>query len=141
MSYVKFKGEFAKLKGMGYTFQKLFAANYMVWRKGELSIWKNGSELVIGDFDSYELIKFFRTLPILEVYSKSSLLGFYKVYNKDHTTFKYCGYNKKDRARIKKLPIDRWVHETIEMQTVDDLRKLNDLKWYEPIIPYVHDEL
>ena len=40
--YVKFTGDYSKLKGMGFTFQKLFANNYMQWERNSFRVWKKG---------------------------------------------------------------------------------------------------
>lgn len=43
--YLKFTGDYAKLKSMGYTFQKLFARNYQQWNNGIFRIWRKGTEV------------------------------------------------------------------------------------------------
>ena len=44
---IKFTGEYGKLKDMGFTFQKLYASNYMQWHHEatELRVWKKGAEV------------------------------------------------------------------------------------------------
>lgn len=56
MKYIKFIGRKSDLKGMGYTFQKLFAMNYNCWHKSidEYSeqavwIWDKGKQVEIMD--------------------------------------------------------------------------------------------
>lgn len=45
-----FTGEWKDLKGMGYSFHKLYAANYICYQKDDVLIWKKGSEVGIDDF-------------------------------------------------------------------------------------------
>ena len=59
--YIKFTGDYSKLKYMGYTFQKLYAGNYMQWAKqggGEWSpttrVWKKGADVTIDCLTNYE---------------------------------------------------------------------------------------
>lgn len=52
--YIKFTGEYAKLKELGYVFQKLFANNYMQWNNNGFRVWKKGAELTIDKFTNYE---------------------------------------------------------------------------------------
>ena len=48
--YIKFTGDYAKLKSMGYVFQKLYASNYMQWCHEDtgIRVWKRGSDVSIG---------------------------------------------------------------------------------------------
>jgi len=56
--HIHFKGDYAKLKSMGYAFQKLYASNYMQWcsdkGEGDLRVWKKGAELTITPFINNE---------------------------------------------------------------------------------------
>jgi hypothetical protein len=59
--YIKFTGDYSKLKSMGYEFQKLFANDYMQWSKrsgNEYSpttrIWKKGAEVTMDRLTNYE---------------------------------------------------------------------------------------
>jgi len=59
--YIKFVGDYSKLKSMGYEFQKLFAGNYMQWCKrsdGKFSsstrIFKKGAEVCLDRLTNYE---------------------------------------------------------------------------------------
>ena len=47
MSYIKFTGEFGKLKSMGFEFQKLYASNYMQWCNDETRVWKKGCDVTM----------------------------------------------------------------------------------------------
>ena len=60
-NYIKFTGDYSKLKSMGYEFQSLFASNYMQWSKrsdGEHSpttrVWKKGAEVTMDRLTNYE---------------------------------------------------------------------------------------
>lgn len=45
--YIKFTGDFGKLKSMGYEFGKLFASNYMQWSRGGTRVWKKGGDVTL----------------------------------------------------------------------------------------------
>ena len=61
MGYVKFTGDYSKLKSMGYTFQRLYAANYMQWNRGDLRVWRKGSDITHDEFNLYDFISFMRS--------------------------------------------------------------------------------
>lgn len=52
--YIKFTGNYSQLKHMGYTFQKLYASNYMQWENDGFRVWKRGAELTIDRLTNYE---------------------------------------------------------------------------------------
>jgi len=59
--FIKFTGDYSKLKSMGYEFQALYASNYMQWSKasdGEWSpttrVWKKGTEVTMDALTNYE---------------------------------------------------------------------------------------
>lgn len=54
MKYIKFVGDYSKLKFRGYSFQRLFASNYMQWEKNGLRVWKKGAELTIDELTNFE---------------------------------------------------------------------------------------
>jgi hypothetical protein len=54
VNYIKFVGDYSSLKNKGYTFQKLFAGNYMQWEKNGFRVWKKGAELTIDRLTNYE---------------------------------------------------------------------------------------
>ncbi len=64
VGYVRFTGDYAKLKEMGYTFQKLYANNYMQWEKGGIRIWKKGSDITFDEGDLYTMLKFLEGNPV-----------------------------------------------------------------------------
>lgn len=47
--FVKFTGDFSELKKLGYSFQKLYAANYQQWNKDNIRVWKKGQEVTHDD--------------------------------------------------------------------------------------------
>lgn len=77
--YLKFTGKYAELKHLGYTFQKLFAGNYMSWSKGGVFIFKKGSDVTHGNIDLFKLFKFLETGP--EITIRKGNLSFYKFYS------------------------------------------------------------
>ena len=63
--YIKFTGDYSKLKSMGYEFQKLFANDYMQWSKNSgdewsptTRIWKKGAEVTMDRLTNYEGVFF-----------------------------------------------------------------------------------
>lgn len=48
--YVRFTGDFAQLKKLGYDFQKLYAANYQQWNKGSVRVWRKGSDVTLDQY-------------------------------------------------------------------------------------------
>lgn len=106
--YVKFTGDYSKLKGMGFTFQKLFAGNYMQWEKNGFRVWKKGAELEHNDFNLFKLIKFLRTKPVLRSWDSNPngvrgaiTYSFYKFYS-DPDENEY-NYYPTDEANNKKM--------------------------------------
>jgi len=132
--YLKFVGEYKQLQSMGYTFQKLFAGNYMSWRKDDLIIWKRGAELCIDNHDSCALVKFFHTNPYCTRNQQS--IFFYKVYKDDsYTDFKYMGSSTKELTKLRKMRDNDKDHlivtEYITVKTMDALKELAELKWFK----------
>ena len=62
MEYIKFTGDFAELKKMGYKFHKLYARNYMCWMKGTLAIWKKGSDVQMDEFRNFLAVAILRMI-------------------------------------------------------------------------------
>lgn len=58
--FIEFSGDYSKLKSMGFSFQKLYAGNYMQWAHSDSEfgsstrIWKKGSEVTIDRLTNYE---------------------------------------------------------------------------------------
>lgn len=77
--YVKFTGDYSKLKSMGFTFQKLFANNYMQWEKDHFRVWKGGHDITHDEYNLFKLISFIENNPLVEVRSSmfnNELLGY-----------------------------------------------------------------
>lgn len=146
--YLKFTGEFAKLKSMGYEFQKLFAANYMQWHKNGLRIFKRGSDITHGNIDLYKLVKFIRnTTSPDHVRMSEKHVSFYKFYsNADTNEYDYYpmteenkkkyGDNMKQWGKVKdNTPKDKlppyMTTEIVRKSMLLDLEELNKLGWYE----------
>lgn len=87
--YVKFTGDYSKLKDMGYGFQKLYASNYMQWEKNGFRIWKKGHDITHDEYNLYKLITFFRTNPKMRITS----------YKDGQTTFVFYKFYKDAKAR------------------------------------------
>jgi hypothetical protein len=75
---LKFIGKFTDLKGMGYTFHKLYAMNYKVYMKDGILIWVAGRDVEFNNIDHSAKI------------AKMILDGTYPVYEED------TGYGDKD---------------------------------------------
>lgn len=43
--YVRFLGDYAELKSLGYGFQKLYARNHQQWHKEGVRVWRKGAEV------------------------------------------------------------------------------------------------
>lgn len=52
--YIRFLGDYSKLKSMGFAFQKLYASNYMQWCKGTTRVWKKGQEVTHDRLTNFE---------------------------------------------------------------------------------------
>jgi len=106
--YVKFTGDYSKLKGMGFTFQKLFAGNYMQWEKDGFRVWKKGAELEHNEFNLFKLIKFLRTEPEMRSWDSNphatrgdKTYMFYKFYsNVDENEYDYYPATEANRKKM-----------------------------------------
>ncbi len=52
--YIKFVGDYGKLKSMGFEFCRLFASNYMQWCNNETRVWKKGEEVTLDRLTNFE---------------------------------------------------------------------------------------
>ncbi len=152
--YVKFTGDYSKLKSMGFTFQKLFAGNYMQWEKNGFRVWKKGAELEHNEYNLFKLITFLRTNPEMRSWDSNpngnrggKTYSFYKFYsNPDENIYDYYPM---DEANIQKYRDNTflWSDEggydennpppylgtsvCVGDAQLDFLRELNDMGWYE----------
>lgn len=151
--YVKFTGEYSKLKGMGFTFQKLFAGNYMQWEKNGFRVWKRGAELEHNEYNLFKLIKFLRTNPELQSWDSkpNGVRGgktymFYKFYSDpDNNVYDYYPATEANRKKLADNSMlwgaDKYDEDNpppylgtsicIGDKQLDFLRELNDMGWYE----------
>lgn len=158
--YVKFTGDYKKLKSMGFEFQKLYASNYMQWCKNHFRVWKKGSDITHDDYDLYKLITFLRTNPTVRSYKDKEgnleSITFYKFRdsNDDPYNYYYAERNEENDKRYAdnnkawtNLPKDcpdedlphsyDWVW--VKKDTLDFLQELKDLGWYE-LVEYNKEE-
>lgn len=87
--WVKFTGDYAELKNMGFEFQKLYGNNYMQWSKNGFRVWKRGHDITHDSYNLYKLISFLRTEPIAKKYKDDGSIVIFKFYDKED---KYKGY-------------------------------------------------
>ena len=92
--YLKFTGDYAQLKHMGYTFQKLFAGNVMTWNKGDIWIHKREGYMYHSTLSLYRLVTFLDTNPVgrrhvgATTYYKFYAVGKVRTID-DHRNFEY----------------------------------------------------
>lgn len=145
--YVKFTGDYSMLKSMGFTFQKLFASNYMQWCRDGLRIWKKGSDITHDSYDLYKLIKFLRTEPDLRNY-KTGNFGAYQFYSDpDRNIYDYYPVTEENIKKYRDN-MELWSSKeydednpppylgsmfSISKDVIEQLQELNKLGWYELI--------
>lgn len=116
--YVKFTGDYSKLKSMGFTFQRLFAGNYMQWHRDHYRVWKKAAELEHDEYNLFKLITFLRTKPLMKkhiMHNGEESYSFYKMYyGTDHNPHAY-NYHPYDEETTKKFrDYYQAVHQHIE---------------------------
>ena len=153
--YIKFTGQYNKLKSMGYYFQKLYASNYMQWcfdkpqeykNDTGIRIWKKGADLSIDRVVNH-------TGAFLEVLLNDGvkmrdkpLYGkpYGVVYTNRETgelTGDDTGYFNQQKAwgdacrdkneeLLDTLPMD-WESVVVNTRMMDELRRLHDMGWIE----------
>lgn len=152
--YVKFLGDYSKLKSMGFTFQKLYANNYMQWSKDGFRIWKKGGDITHDDYNLFKLIRFMRTNPVMRTWDSNpngnrgeKTYSFYKFYSDpDENIYDY--YPADEENRQKYLDNMHLYSEAggydennpppylgdsicIGQKQLDFLQELNKMGWYE----------
>lgn len=143
-NYLKFTGSYPNLKRLGYTFQKLYANNYMSWSKNGIFIFKKGADITHGELNLHKLITFLRGKPAVRPYDTG--IVFYKFYSDpDTNTYEYYPYTDENRDKYS-ANLDEWGKYDGEsgeeapeyMATVmvgnnvlAQLEELNKLGWYE----------
>jgi hypothetical protein len=148
--YVKFLGDYSKLKSMGFTFQKLYAGNYMQWEKDHFRVWKKGSDITHDRYNLFKLIRFLETTPLLkkhEFRGGKVSYSFFKFYiNVDENVYDYFPHNEENSNRYteylsdmsayikdKTLPRPAYLGdwEWVDQKTIDFIKELKDMGWYE----------
>lgn len=153
LGYLKFTGDYAELKNLGYKFQKLFANNYMSWSKNRVFIFKKGSDITHGNIDLYKLVMFLKTNPIVRSNGKS--ISFFKFYtNEDTNEYEYYPITKENITKYR-ANLDEWgkwdkdsgiqAPECMSMEHVgndlmEQIKELTDRGWVEPTV-YTEEEL
>lgn len=145
--YVKFTGDYSKLKTIGYKFQKLYASNYMQWNKGDLRVWRKGSDITHDEFNLYDFLSFMRTNPELRT-MKGYRGGVYRSYlitidDENNTTcLPYTAENSQlyfdnikawhdwDEESGEPAPIQMY-SKCVNDDLMEQLKELEDLGWYE----------
>ena len=145
--YLKFTGDYTKLKSMGYTFQKLYANNYMSWHKDETFIFKKGADISNGSVNLYKLVEFLRTNPKVKGYDTH--ISFYKFYtNTNRNEYEFYPMTDENRE-IYGDNLRAWLNVTddtpeeeipeqydtiaVSKKLLTQLQELKDLGWYELI--------
>jgi len=145
--YVKFTGDYSKLKSMGFTFQKLYAGNYMQWEKGGFRVWKKGSDITFGEIDLYTLLKHMEieTNPVIR---HGKYLVLYSQFNENYertilpTAEGKILYDTQMKSAIEAHKKDEQYYETIpkteivsstyfHLPQLDTLNELIELGWVE----------
>lgn len=143
--YVKFTGDYSKLKSMGFTFQKLYAGNYMQWCRNHLRVWKKGSDITHDSYDLFKLIRFLRTNPELRDYTTGSF-GAFKFYsNADENIYDYYPFTeeniKRYRDNMELWSSDKYDKDnpppylgsmcSISKDVIADIKEFESLGWLE----------
>ncbi len=144
--YVRFTGKYAQLKSMGFSFQKLYASNYMQWAKDGFRIWKKGSDITHDSIDLYKLIVFLKTNPETRSYNDGERIGFYKFYSDpDNNVYDYYPMTDENRQRYKEFmrafAADDYDEEnppeylgdtiSVSMDVINQLKEWETMGWYE----------
>ena len=130
---------------MGFTFQKLFAGNYMQWERDGFRIWKKGSDITHDRYDLFKLIRFLRTNPVMRHYK--NFHSFYKFYSDaDKNIYDYYPMDEENKQKYKdnmflwsdeggydenNPPPYLGSSDTVTDKILDTLKELNELGWYE----------
>lgn len=146
---VKFVGDYAKLKGMGYTFQKLFADDRLTWHNDNAFIFKHQGVFKYANYDfrclafivahilagvAFDDIKIELTSPIFSL----TLVEFYQnndtqEVNIDRAAYQawrkasYDAFHNKDSD----FDICQWSAYSINLERWNELKALADLGWLE----------
>lgn len=140
--YIKFTGEYKKLKSMGFVFQRLFAGNYMQWCKDGIRIWKKGSDITYDEINLYKLLKLIEepnqrwskvgSLHVVKVYDKETrecdLLSYYDGFELAKDWMLSFGEGKEDEDR-RDLP--EAYTDLIGSSVFEIMKELKKMGWWE----------
>jgi len=144
LGYVKFTGEYSKLKGMGYVFQKLYAGNYMQWCNNGFRVWKRGSDITHDDVDLYKLVKFLESAPVVR--ERNGGIAFFKFYRDGALDeYDYCGMTEENVSRYRKFMTafssddydesnpPEYLGDSmfVKNELIDHINSLKERNWYE----------
>jgi len=143
--YLKFTGDYAALKTLGYKFQKLYAANYMSWSKEGVFIFKKGADVSHGNINLFKLVEFLKTDPAVRIGSHGGI-AFYKFYSDTDTNqYDYYPLTEENKAKYG-ANLHEWgtwdkdgdepAPEVYSLEHVSDkilnlIKELNDRGWIE----------
>ena len=143
--YVKFTGDYSMLKSMGFTFQKLFANNYMQWAKDGFRVWKRGHDITHDRYNLFKLVRFLESHPVVKIRDNGSI-SFFKFYSDpDQNIYDYYPATeenvKRYRDNMELWSSDKYDKdnpppylgdmEHVKVKTLDMLKELKDMGWYE----------
>ena len=153
--YVKFTGDYSKLKSMGFEFQKLFANNYMQWCRNHFRVWKKGGDITHDEFQLFKMVRFLRTKPIINerTFNGVKRFVFYKMYYATEYNSHNYDYHPFDDEHIEMFKdyyqaVDKFIKaggsgadedfpepigDTVAIgeDTMDVLKEFEKLGWYE----------
>jgi len=158
--YLKFTGDYKKLKKMGFEFQKLYASNYMQWHKNHFRVWKKGSDITHDEYDLYQLVKFLKTNPKVKSYKDKDgnleSITFYKFRDSNSDRDYYYGERNEENSKRYADNQKAWLNLSedapdedvppsydwawVKKDTLDFLQELKDLDWYE-LVQYTEEQL
>lgn len=137
--YIRFKGDYSKLKSMGYEFQRLFARNYMQWHNNETRIWKKGADVTIERVLNHSgaFLELYLRHRKAEPWTTPGVFGgvyLRTVVNRDNgeVSFDYSGYLQQERVQLASGEYNHTyecVHFTPKL--LEPLDTLIDLNWVE----------
>lgn len=153
--WVKFTGEFGKLKGMGYEFGKYWANNYIGYSRGQLVIWKAAKDITYDDGSLYDLLSFLASDPVVHEYKPEDPTNRFKLdgirilyeYDDDGRNKRWLPTSEENRKRHGEI-MRRWSSwdkdsgepappmvgsSLIGRELLDQIQELKDLGWIELI--------
>ncbi len=133
--YIRFTGDYGKLKSMGFGFQRLFAGNYMQWCNKNTRVWKRGTEVTHDRLTNFEgaFLELYLATDDLPIDDRGHLRVFTDREN-DSVSFDQQAWIDEGRARMKDPENDKlYNHDVVYLSSVDlePLGELIDLGWVE----------